>query len=140
MIIFNLSTYLEYVHFNDDAPENKNICITNKRDNTVNVFDGKSWNLRDKQECLEEIKEKGVGFIEQKISQLDENKKNDQLILKKIKRFIEWFHNYDDRDTEDEHEKIKRKENKEKLKDIDKKISLILYNNRQSYQKNLILF
>ena len=127
----SIPKYIDYVHYNKDAPKNNNICITNKRDDTVNVFDGDQWTLRNKKDFMDDIKNKGVEFIEQQLDKLDKNKKYDQLILKKINRFIDWFHNYDDNETEDETERKKKKENKEKLIQLNKKIELLLYNGRK---------
>ena len=105
--------YIECVHFNDMIPSNKNICITNRRDNTVNVYNGTKWILTDKQEFLDEIKEKGIDFIERNIEDLNENNANDKKILTKINRFL-----------------MSYKGNSEQMKKIDKDIQLILYNNR----------
>lgn len=54
----SIPKYIEYVHFSEDAPYNKNICISNRRDSTVNIYNGKKWILKDKTEFLEDIREK----------------------------------------------------------------------------------
>jgi hypothetical protein len=110
----SIPQYIESIHFNDDMPTNKNICISNRRDSTVNVYDGKKWILKDKQDFLDGIKEKGIDFIEQKIEDLDENNINDKKILNKINRFLESY-----------------KSDSKQMKKIDKDIQLILYNNRE---------
>lgn len=46
---------VESVHFNDKYPENKNICITNKRTNDAKVFDGEKWKTMNKDTLLTEI-------------------------------------------------------------------------------------
>lgn len=125
----SIPKYIETVHFNDNIPENKNICIKNNRSSVVNIYDGKKWMLKDKQEFLDEIKEKGVDFVEQQIDILDENNKKDKLTLKKIQRFIKWYRERVD-DTEDKTILTQIKQDKEKLKELDKRITLMLYNNK----------
>lgn len=126
----SIPKYIESIHFNDKAPENNNICIKNNRSGTINVYDGKKWTLKDKQEFLDEIKEKGVDFIEQQIDILDKTDKQDQLILKKIQRFINWYRYRKDDYTEDQKILKQIKKDKDKLKELDKKITLLLYNNK----------
>jgi len=46
---------IESVHFNDEYPENQNICITNRRTNDAKVFDGKKWKTINKELLLNEI-------------------------------------------------------------------------------------
>jgi len=46
---------IESVHFNNDYPENQNICITNKRTKDAKVFDGKKWKTINKELLLNEI-------------------------------------------------------------------------------------
>ncbi len=51
----SVPTLIESVHFNDDYPENQNICITNKRTKDARVFDGKKWKTINKDLLLNEI-------------------------------------------------------------------------------------
>jgi len=46
---------IEAVHFNDDKPENKNIALTNKKDNKLKVFSNNKWNYRNKDEILHDL-------------------------------------------------------------------------------------
>ena len=43
------------LHFNKNRPENHNIYISNIRDNYVMIFDGNKWELRNRQETIEEL-------------------------------------------------------------------------------------
>ena len=43
---------IECIHFNDKYPENKNICIKNKRTNDAKVFDGIKWKTVNKEVLL----------------------------------------------------------------------------------------
>ena len=119
----SIPKYIESVHFSENAPQNKNICISNRRDNTVNVYDGNKWTLKDKVEFLDDIREKGIDFIEKNIDDLDEKNPDDKKILNKINRFIKKYRENDD-ENDDKH-----------FKKIDKDIQLILYNNRNKVTK-----
>lgn len=46
---------VEKIHFNDEFPENKNICITNKRGKDAKVFDNGKWITISKDRLLNEI-------------------------------------------------------------------------------------
>jgi len=48
---------IEAVHFNDKKPENKNISLTNKKENVVKVFKGGKWTYCNKNEVMEELME-----------------------------------------------------------------------------------
>ena len=48
---------IEAVHFNDDHPENKNIALTNSRDNKIKVFSDNRWIYRDKEETINDLVE-----------------------------------------------------------------------------------
>lgn len=51
----SVPTIIESVHFNDQYPENHNICITNKRTNDARVFDGKKWKTVNKDLLINEM-------------------------------------------------------------------------------------
>jgi hypothetical protein len=51
----SVPTLIESVHFNDEYPENQNICITNRRTKDAKVFDGKKWKTINKELLLNEI-------------------------------------------------------------------------------------
>ena len=53
---------IEAVHFNDDMPENKNISMSNVRDNKVKIFSNNKWIYRDKDETINDLVE-GKYFI-----------------------------------------------------------------------------
>lgn len=51
----SVPTLIESVHFNEEYPENHNICIKNKRTKDAKVFDGKKWKTVNKDTLLTEI-------------------------------------------------------------------------------------
>ena len=46
---------IEAVHFNDKKPENKNIILTNKKENKIKVFSGSKWVYKDKDETINNL-------------------------------------------------------------------------------------
>ena len=43
------------IHFNPDHPENHNIRILNKKENRIQIFDGKDWETRDKNDTIDSM-------------------------------------------------------------------------------------
>ena len=46
---------IEAVHFNDEKPENKNISLTNKKENKLKIFKNGKWEYCKKNEILADI-------------------------------------------------------------------------------------
>lgn len=116
----SIPEYIKMLHFNKDKLENHNIYLPNWRDNKrVLVYDGKKWNLENKNSIIEDLKSKGIDFIQKNYKELNKNDKNDAAILKKIDRFLE---SYND-------------EEKDKMDALDEDITLVLYNNRHIIEK-----
>ena len=46
---------IEEIHFNNDKPENKNIELTNIRDNKVKIYSDKGWIYKDKDETINDL-------------------------------------------------------------------------------------
>ena len=114
----SIPEFVKTLHFNEDIPEYQNVYIPNWRDKSnILVFDGSKWNLENKDEILNDLKDKGIEYIQTKFDELDENDKNDIMIIKKIKRFLE------------SHEEEK------KIELLKKDLLLILYNNRELVEK-----
>ena len=53
---------IEEVHFSQDKPENKNISLTNSRDNKMKVFTGDKWVYKNKDEIIHDLMD-GKYFI-----------------------------------------------------------------------------
>jgi hypothetical protein len=71
---------IEAVHFNKDKPENKNIALTNKKENMVKVFSGNKWIYKNKDETINDLVD-GKYFI------LDNHYDNTQSNLIKYEKF-----------------------------------------------------
>jgi hypothetical protein len=67
---------IESVHFNDQFPENQNICITNRRTKDAKVFDGKRWKTMNKDLLINEM----VDTYERELTNFAEEKGNTKYI------------------------------------------------------------
>ena len=102
---------IEHVHFNPQNPDNQNIYISNMQNTFVLVYDGEKWDVKDRDDVIEELMYSKTDHLLEKfddlISELPDS------AIKKFQRFI------DKKDDDKVVEKIK------------KDIKMILYNNRQ---------
>lgn len=115
-----LPEYIKNVHFNEKKPENHNVYIPNWRDKTrILVSDGENWNLGQTESIIDDLKNKGIEFIQRKYDELDKNNKEDARIIPKINRFIESYN----------------LEEKDKIDTLNEEIMLVLYNNRAIPEK-----
>ena len=86
---------IEAVHFSDKNPENKNIALTNKKENKVKIFSGNKWVYKDKEQTINDLVD-GKYFIldtffHNKISNLNNEQQTNYI------KFKEYF---DDGDKE----------------------------------------
>jgi len=102
---------VEYIHFNENKPENQNIKINNMRDNVVLMFDGNNWQMGDRDEILGNMYDNKADILDEKFDELIDTL--DEGTIKKFKRFL------DQKDDNKINEKIK------------KELKLILYNKKQ---------
>lgn len=102
---------VEYIHFNENKPENQNIKINNMRDNHVLMFDGNNWQLGDRDEILGNLIDNKADILDEKFDELLDTL--DEGTIKKFKRFL------DQKDDDKINDKIK------------KELKLILYNKKQ---------
>ena len=105
---------IEAVHFNDKKPENKNISLSNIRDNKVKIYSEKGWIYKDKIETINDLVE-GKYFI---LENFYEKNTNELKIDNKTNyvKFREFFNS----------------EDKELVSTLKKKCELVLFNNREN--------
>jgi hypothetical protein len=72
----SVPSLIENIHFNDEYPENQNICITNKRTKDAKVFDGKKWKTINKDLLLNEM----VDTYERELTNFAEEQGNTKYI------------------------------------------------------------
>ena len=102
---------VEYIHFNVNKPENHNIYISNMRDNHVLMFDGETWQLKERDAILQDMIDNNTDILIEKFDELI--KTLDEGTIKKFKRFL------DEKDESKVADQIK------------KDLKLLLYNNKK---------
>ena len=104
---------IKRIHFNSKKPENHNVYISNIKNKYVMVYDGKKWNLRDRDETMDDLIDKNEFVLEQKLEEWMENGKEYPIIMKKFNRYLE------------------KKEKNQVINKIKEEIKLVLFNNRK---------
>ena len=82
------------------------------------IYDGNKWNLKDRDEVINNILDEKEVIVEQKLEEWIENGKNYPDIMKKFNRYLE------------------KKENDTVLNKVKNEIKLMLFNNREMIIKN----
>jgi len=73
---------IEAVHFNDKCPENKNISLTNKKDNLIKIFKDNKWVYQGKEETINSLVDGKYmildSFFENKFEHSDSENNDDE--------------------------------------------------------------
>tara|TARA_B110000037_G_scaffold219490_1_gene284779 strand:+ start:1372 stop:2340 length:969 start_codon:yes stop_codon:yes gene_type:complete len=104
---------IKKLHFDKKKPENHNIYISNLKNNFVMIYDGVKWNIKDRNEIINDMIEDNTNILEDKIEDWLEKGKQYPQIMKKFNRYLE------------------KKENDIVLDKIKQEMKFILYNNRK---------
>jgi hypothetical protein len=114
---FCIPHLIRKIHFNPKKPENHNIYISNLKNNYTMVYDGNKWNIKDRDESIQNLIDDKEVIIEQKLEEWIENGNNYPDIMKKFTHYID------------------KKENDTVLNKIKSEIKLMLFNNRDIISK-----
>ncbi len=85
--------YIEKVHFDDNVPENHNICITNLKSKDIKVYEGDKWVAKPKTDVIDKLLRKKLNTLIDKCEELEET---DQINDKVVDKFAEFQINYMD--------------------------------------------
>ena len=77
---------VEYIHLNQNMPQNQNIYISNVRDKYILIFDGKQWQLKERDDVLQEMIENNTDILSEKFDELVDTL--DESTVAKFKRFL----------------------------------------------------
>lgn len=140
---FGIAQLIKLIHFNPEIPQNQNVRLKNKKEPYLNVFNGQNWELRDKDDTIQDLiiskKEIADDYFENMLTLQDEEiiKKQDTIVnaltQKKYETYTEAIDDYLntiilDGDAEKKAIMNKYKRLYDKLY---KQINLILLNNTQ---------
>jgi hypothetical protein len=109
--------FIEKIHFDENAPENHNLCLTNIRSKYINVCENNNWVLKEKDEIVEKLINKKYDLLNDKFEEFEGAKKLSDKVSDNFKEFQE---NYTDVEAQ--------KTTKENVK-------LMLYNKRDKVKK-----
>jgi hypothetical protein len=104
--------FIEKVHFDDNAPANHNINITNLKSKYLHIYEDNQWTAKEKADVLDKFISKKYSFLVDKCEELEES---NQLSEKIIEDFMQFTQNYKDEEAK---------------KNTQNKISLMIYNNK----------
>jgi hypothetical protein len=85
--------YIEKVHFDDNMPENHNICITNLKSKDIKVYEGDKWVAKQKTDIIDKFLRKKLNTLIDKCEELEEN---EDISEKVVDNFSEFQVNYMD--------------------------------------------
>jgi len=104
---------LKKVHFDPEKPENHNVVISSMNNKYIKLHDGQKWNLRDREETVEDLFADAEDLLETKLEswQEEENPKSEKA-TRKYQIYLEV------------------KEKAELYKKIKQEMKLLLFNNR----------
>ena len=104
---------LKKVHFDPEKPENHNVVISSMNNKYIKLHDGQKWNLRDREETVEDLFADAEDLLETKLEswQEEENPKSEKA-SRKYQIYLEV------------------KEKAELYKKIKQEMKLLLFNNR----------
>ena len=99
-------------HFDPAVPQNNNIYISNLRNNHVMLFDGKNWNIQDRDSALELLIDRSEFTMEQKLEEWIESQQYYPDVMKRFQLYLD------------------HKEEDEVRNNIKEQIKMVLYNKR----------
>jgi uncharacterized C2H2 Zn-finger protein len=84
-IVMSIPEIIRQIHFNENAPENHNVCITNFKGKFARVFDGKEWRTVDEEKVIDTL----INDNEYLLEQYAEDNPELQVYIDKYKRIKE---------------------------------------------------
>ena len=85
--------FIEKVHFDDNMPENHNICLTNLKSKDIKVYENDKWIAKPKTDVIDKFLRKKLNTLIDKCEELEES---DQIAEKVVDKFSEFQINYMD--------------------------------------------
>ena len=104
--------FIEKVHFDENMPENNNLCITNLKSKFMYIHDGDKWVTKDKNDVINKFIKTKYNILSDKCDELGESNEIDE---KTLDKFLSFAQNYKDEDSQ---------------KNTKDKIMLMIYNNK----------
>jgi hypothetical protein len=86
---FCVPNLVDAIHFNPNKPENHNIYIPNMKTGFIMCWNGKSWDIRNREDVIDDIYDDKSNLLIDKLDEWEEiGYKLDPIIMTKFKRFL----------------------------------------------------
>ena len=105
---------IEAVHFNNEKPENKNIALTNKKENKIKIFSNDKWIYKDKDQTITDLVDGKYFILDMHYNELNK----DGSI------------NFEEKNNYQKFQTIYDEKNKELYEKLNKDCEMLLLNNR----------
>ncbi len=109
--ILSVPNLVKTIHFNPDVPENHNIYLTNIRNNYIMVFNGQQWEIKDREEIIENM----ININEFRLEDWVSNEEVQKMYPKAMKKFEQY---------------MKKREENGVIDTIKNEIKMLLYNKK----------
>ncbi len=109
--ILSVPNLVKNIHFNPNVPENHNIYLTNIRNNYIMVFNGKQWEIRNRDETIEDM----ININEFRLEDWVSNEEVQKMYPKAMKKFELY---------------MKKREENGVIDTIKNEIKMLLYNKK----------
>jgi hypothetical protein len=119
MGVMSIPELVKFIHFNKNKPEFHNFYISNIKSKYAKKFDGKKWNMCDKNDAIEEEFIRACEFLENMYVEYKEKDVLGELTISKMEKFMV------------------RKDEKDYMEKMAAKILLVLYNNRDIVENTI---
>jgi hypothetical protein len=86
---FCVPNLVDAIHFNPNKPENHNIYIPNMKTGFIMCWNGKSWDIRNREDVIDDIYDDKSNLLIDKLDEWEDiGYKLDPIIMTKFKRFL----------------------------------------------------
>ncbi len=109
--MLSVPNLVKNIHFNPKVPENHNIYITNFKNNYIMVFNGKQWEIKDREEIIENM----ININEFRLEDWVSNEEVQKMYPKAMKKFEQY---------------MKKREEDGAIDKIKNEIKMLLYNKK----------
>jgi hypothetical protein len=112
--------FIEKIHFDENAPENHNLCLTNIRSKYINVCENNNWILKEKDEIIDKLINKKYDLLNDKFEEFEGAKKLSDKVSDNFKEFQENYTDVEAQKTTKENVKLMLYNKRDKLKTVRK--------------------
>lgn len=105
---------IEAVHFNNEKPENKNIALTNKKENKIKIFSNDKWIYQDKDQTINDLVDGKYFILDMHYNELN---KEGHIDFEQKNKYQKFQTIYDEGD-------------KELIEQLNRECEMVLLNNR----------